>query len=424
MTPLSDLDLFCAKAKGFTSDSRVANDDLIFVALSGSSFDGAKFIDSVLTKFPRSYAVTENAKAFANLSEALQSRTLLVESAHAAHRHIAKNFRIKFTGKVIAVGGSNGKTSTKEFLHHILSKKFRCIKTQASQNGELGIPKTLESLYQAQGPVDVAVVEVGIDGPGDMIRHAELVRPNIAVLTSIGEEHLNLLKSVEGVFREERILADWCVDYGGQVVVPSGNDYLDKLVKEGKAIHASPLPEHFKHNLTQKHFLSNLSICVTVAKLLGMTDSEIQASLGSLKIPEGRGVLKEHGEGVWIYEDFYNANSSSMKAGIDSAGDLAAQKKLPFRMVLGDMFDLGDQEDSVHQHVLEYAIATKPSSLVLIGERFSRAALKLNLQKSIDKIYASKAAALSDQKSLFAERGLYLLKGSRGMQLEALCGNK
>lgn len=421
MMPHSELDILCAKTKGFTSDSRLAGDDLIFVALMGASFDGSAFVESVLKKFPAAYAVTANQQVFSALHEELQSRALLVENAHDAHRYIAKNFRIKFAGKVVAIGGSNGKTSTKDFLFHILSSKFRCIKTQASQNGELGIPKTLEQLHGKGESIDVAVIEVGIDGPGDMIRHAELVRPGIAILTSIGEEHLNLLKSVEGVFREERVLADWCADYGGQVVVPPDEPYLKRLVAEGIAIGA-PSPEgKFRHPFAQKHFISNLALCLKTAQLLGMSDEEIQASLATLTVPEGRGVLKQHAANVWLYEDYYNANSSSMRAGIDSAAAEAQRLQLPLRLILGDMFDLGDQEHAVHVQVLEMAIGARPKSLVLIGDRFARAVQALAAKDSVTTLYASQPMAVADKAKLFQDAGVYLIKGSRGMALEHLC---
>ncbi len=426
ISALHELDVLCSKAKGFTSDSRLVIDGSIFVALSGASFDGAKFILPSLTKFCGAFAVTQNQQVFESLPEEIRSRVLLVEDAHLAHRHLAKNFRIKFTGKVIAIGGSNGKTSTKEFLYHILASKFRAVKTQASQNGELGIPKTLEQLHSLDGsPVDIAVIEVGIDGPGDMIRHVEIVRPHIAILTSIGEEHLNLLKSLEGVFREERILADWCGDYGGRVFIPQGDEYLERLVKEGKAVKSSPsLVSKFNQPFSQKHFISNLALCLSVAKMLGMNDKEIQFALDNIEVPEGRGVLREYGDHIWIYEDYYNANSASMKAGIDSAKDAAKQKSLPFHLVLGDMFDLGEQESVVHNQVLEYALDSKPDSLVLIGERFDRAVKQMGAIKSVSKLFASLEEAVSHREKLFSLPGVYLLKGSRGMRLECLCRSK
>jgi UDP-N-acetylmuramoyl-tripeptide--D-alanyl-D-alanine ligase len=423
MASLGELDALCAKASSFSSDSREVRDGVIFVALSGTASDGARFIEPTLAKYGAAFAVTQNKDVFLGLPEGVKERVFLVSDAHQAHRHLAKNFRIKFSGKVIAVGGSNGKTSTKEFLYHILSSKFRVVKTHASQNGELGIPKTLEKLHPIDGsPVDLAVVEVGIDGPGDMIRHVEIVRPHIAILTSIGEEHLNLLKSVDGVFREERILADWCADYGGSVFVPQGDQYLERLVREGKAKKTSPaMLDKFNQPFSQKHFISNLALCVGVAKTLGMNDKEIQFALNTIEVPEGRGVLRSHGEDVWIYEDFYNANSASMKAGIDSAKDIAKSKNLPFHLVLGDMFDLGDQESVVHNQVLDYALESKPETITLLGQRFDRAVEQMGVRSVVHKNYLSLESALQDRSSFFKTPGVYLLKGSRGMKLELLC---
>ena len=184
------------KASAYTSDSRRVTAQTIFVALKGEKTDGHKFVPELLERGCLLAIVSQDWLA-QNSHYQNRGDVLAVPSTNEAHRLLAAVFRKKFQGKIIGVGGSSGKTSTKDFLSHLLSGAFKVFKTEKSQNGELGIPKTLEGLHSG---FDLAVIEIGIDAPGDMRRHVEIVEPDVALLTSIGEEHLNLLKNIENVF--------------------------------------------------------------------------------------------------------------------------------------------------------------------------------------------------------------------------------
>ena len=237
-----DLSQLCGECSGFCSDSRKIQKGEVFVALRGAQTDGHDFIDALLNLGIKHFVVADDSKA---KWRAKQGRFVGVTNTHLAHRELARLFRVKFQNvKILAVGGSAGKTSTKEFIFTLLeSSGAKVFKTQKSQNGDLGIPITLENLGRG---FDFGIVEVGIDAPGDMIRHANLLKPDAAVLTSIGEEHLNLLGSVENVFSEEKILFDETLKSGGPCFAPLSDSFLKRLAGQNNIfLLDSKTPEKF-----------------------------------------------------------------------------------------------------------------------------------------------------------------------------------
>ncbi|NCN28563.1 hypothetical protein GW915_13445, partial [bacterium] len=332
---LTSLKQAVEKATFFTSDSRLTDDCTIFVALSGSNVDGHDFVHDALNKDVVA-CITQKDVGIED------PRIIKCEDTSKAHRLLAKLFREKFQGKVIAVGGSNGKTSTKDFLYTLLAKKFSVIKTLHSQNGYLGIPATFERLRPG---LDCAVIEVGIDGPGDMQSHLDIVKPDIGILTSIGTEHLRQLKNLEGVFEEESKLVEFCASNGGPSFVPANDPFLSKLSKQKNVTLCpdDPLEIDSRFHLEQIQGIArrNASLAITCALKVGMSLDEILTQLPSLKLPEGRGALNRVSGQEYVVEDFYNANLSSMTAATTQAAIKAKDLNLPLYFVLGDMLDLG-----------------------------------------------------------------------------------
>jgi UDP-N-acetylmuramoyl-tripeptide--D-alanyl-D-alanine ligase len=401
------LDLWAQRFDAFTSDSRQAHSHSIFVALKGGSHDGHDFIDEVLNK--GSQAVVAEPGRLTSKSNAV----LEVASTHLAHRYLAACFRRKFKGRVVAVGGSSGKTSTKEFLATLLASKFKVLKTEKSQNGDLGIPRTFERLSNSY---DVAVIEVGIDAPGDMIRHAQIVAPDVAVLTSIGEEHLNLLKNIERVFEEEKILFDVTLGRGGDCFAPLADAYLSKL-KDGANTHMVS-----KHDLDawipfeHPYAKQNARLAIAVAAHLGVSSDQIKGALKDLELPDGRGRTLKIGA-LDVIADHYNANPSSLTAALGFARDQALKSKKSLTLVLGDMLDLGEATKSAHDSVTLAIEAAQAQTIWFVGSEMGRLATLVKGASNI-KVFATSAEAAKHVADLRFESGLLLLKGSRGMRLE------
>jgi UDP-N-acetylmuramoyl-tripeptide--D-alanyl-D-alanine ligase len=417
-----DLSSWLSGAQGYTSDSRKIAPGHVFVALRGERSDGHDFIpallgDSRVQGFVVSREVFEKHRA-----EWTQRRPaeefFTSEDPHAVHREIAAYFRAKFKGLVIAVGGSSGKTSCKEFLAQILQRiGKKCVATYKSQNGELGIPKTLEALSSG---VEVAVIEIGIDGPGDMDRHIKIVRPDVAILTSIGEEHLNLLKNLEGVFAEERILFDKTLERGGRCFAPASDAWLAKI----PGIQRTPddpqqLDPLFHSNLQGIFPKRNAALAAAVCLNVYPSDkAKIAQALQSLEIPEGRGrvVSDAHGR-IWV-EDHYNSNPSSLKASLLQAQVLKRERQKPITLVLGDMLDLGRESAQLHESVVPSIRDCAPQRVVLIGPFMG--ALKKQIANLGCEIEIFENSELAARHGQFKEWGksITVFKGSRGMALE------
>jgi UDP-N-acetylmuramoyl-tripeptide--D-alanyl-D-alanine ligase len=405
------LGLWAEQFDAYTSDSRQAHSHSIFVALKGEAHDGHDFVQEVLSKGTRAVVIEQGRVATA--AGTASATVLEVASTHLAHRYLAACYRRKFKGRVVAVGGSSGKTSTKEFLATILAAKYKVLKTEKSQNGDLGIPRTLERLANH---FDVAVIEVGIDAPGDMIRHAHIVAPDVAILTSIGEEHLNLLKTVERVFAEEKILFDVTLARGGDCFAPLADAHLAKLKNTSNVhlVHKSDLDPWipFDHPYAQQ----NARLAIAVAMHLGLTSDQVKGALKELELPEGRGRVLQIGA-CEVIADHYNANPSSLSGALHFAKERASQLQKPLTLVLGDMLDLGEATATAHASIRQHIEDARPQTLWLIGPEMGRLVKKIKGPKVI-KHFNDSAEAAKKVAELKSEASLLLLKGSRGMRLE------
>jgi UDP-N-acetylmuramoyl-tripeptide--D-alanyl-D-alanine ligase len=413
-----DLERLIAACPAYTSDSRDARAGDLFVALRGTRLDGRDFVPELLASGVS--CVVQRGTA-ARLSDGLPHPGRLVEvgDTHAAHRAIAGVFRRRFSGHVIAIGGSSGKTTAKEFAATVLASRLRVATTQGSQNGELGIPKTLEQLRPDR---ESAVIEVGIDAPGDMARHAALVAPDIGVLTSIGEEHLNLLGSVEAVFREETVLFDVVRGRGGRCFAPVDDPWLARL--EGtpgvSLVPSDPRDLHpeLEAPLRNPYLLRNAALACAVALHLGLRPDEIAPALRCLTPPPGRGGERRLGSGTILILDHYNANPSSMRAGLAVAEARASQVGLPLNLVLGDMLDLGAETRRAHEGLIPLLDHIGASRLWLVGDEMARLAPALAREGSEVRTFPDSDSAAAAAPLLVAPPAVVLFKGSRGMALE------
>lgn len=410
-----DLESFVKSHEFFTSDSRQAANESVFVALKGETHDGHAFVDDILAKFPRAVAVVSQDAI--QDSWKTSARVLAVGDVHGAHRELSKRFRLKWNPKVVAVGGSSGKTSTKEFLRILLEPSFEMFATQKSQNGELGIPKTFESLRKT---TQLALIEVGIDHPGDMQRHADIVQPDVAVLTSIGEEHLLYLKDVPTVFSEEKKLFEACWSRGGACFAPAADDYLKTLAPKAQLTPDTPesVSPRFHCELSHPYALRNAALAATVALHLGVPEDDIAKRLLSLEIPDGRGRSWVNSRGQRVIADHYNSNPASLRAGLAYAKTFVDRGE-GVNLVLGDMLELGSESLRYHTEILGEVVALNVQRLILVGPQFSQAAKNLGLG-TVECFASSSEAAEKLGQELKSLKGVVMFKGSRGMRLETV----
>ena len=409
---LGKLEDLVKQSTHYSTHSGEVGEGGIFIALKGEQRDGHEFVSDVLKKGVLAAVVEKNVEA--EYTQKKDSRIYVVKNTQEAHWKIASLFRQRFKGPVIGVGGSSGKTSTKEILYKILSKKFKCIKTDKSQNGLLGIPRTIEKIKPG---VEVAIVEIGIDSPGDMDRNVSLVRPTHALLTSIGEEHLELLKDLEGVFSEEKILVEDTISRGGKAYCPMGDPYLSKLT-HAKMTPAKPSDLHPLLVVDQqdKHVLQNMALASAVALDLGLTAQNILEALQEVETLDGRGLKWQISPTLWVLRDHYNANPSSMGVALEAARNFAKDKNLDLRLILGDMRELGTGSVAYHEEIVGRARGLGAKNILWVGPEFKKATK--TLQGSEFELALSTSEISAELMSEFKKPGVVLIKGSRGTALE------
>lgn len=390
-------------------DSRKVTEGGVFIATLGQRADGHKFIPDVYQKGV-SLVICQKSPEQVQAEHGFAADTwgsyLLVEDTLQALKDIAEYYRSKLTIPIVGITGSVGKTSTKEFIAGVLAEKYKVLKTEGNYNNEIGVPLTLLGIRSEH---EAAVVEMGISDFGEMHRLSKMVRPNICVITNIGQCHLENLKTRDGILKAKTEIFDF-MQPDGEVCLNGEDDKLCTVTRvKGKKTHffglgGNPAEEvyaaeivnkglwgseadiHFaggqegcspteKKNLLSEagsfraeiplpgiHMVTNATAAACVAGLLGLTIPQIKQGIAKVQQVGGRTHLIRMPH-YTVIDDCYNANPVSMKAAIDllamaDAGKLA---------ILGDMFELGDNSHELHAQVGRYAALSGVDVLVCVG---------------------------------------------------------
>ena len=369
-------DLAQETAKGVVIDSRQIEPGYIFVATKGERVDGHRFIPDVFAK-----------GALAVICEVLPEEDLgpciLVEDSFMALKQAAA-YRQQLNIRVVGITGSVGKTSTKEFIAAVLAEKYKVHKTAGNYNNEVGLPLTI---FGIQDDDQIAVLEMGINTFGEMHRLSEVARPDICVMTNIGQCHLENLIDRDGILRAKSEIFDF-MNPEGTVIVNGDDDKLatihdvygkapitfgmnkdnaiwaDHIENRGLLgsradIHMGDVLVHANIPLPGEHMIYNAMAAAAVGVQFDMTKEEITAGISHVEAVAGRSHLIEAGDKV-VIDDCYNANPVSMKAAIDLLATAPGRKVA----ILGDMFELGENERAMHREVGQYA-AEKGIDLIL-----------------------------------------------------------
>lgn len=430
--------------RGVSTDSRTVQHDDLFIAIRGETFDGHDFI----TKAVESGAGVIAADArWAGPNQVLLSSLnlpcLIVEDTIRLLGQVATMHRRKFKIPVLVVGGSNGKTTTKEMIAAILKTKYRVLSTEGNLNNHIGVPQTLLRLDQQH---QIAVIEIGTNHFGEIAYLASIVEPTHALITNVGREHLEFFGSVEGVARAEAEVFDWMRTQKGAKGVGFINhddQHLAKLARtvkktvsygfgngtiaiKGKILGFNKLAfarfevrprgkKAFRIELSVpgEHNAVNALAASAVGLTLGVPAKKIQAALSAFSSTSKRMQLFQV-NGVTVLNDTYNSNPDSALAALGVLGRMkAAGKKVA---VLADMLELGDNAAREHQRIGAAVAASGTTHLLGFGPLTQNT---INAATTEFKKHFEQKSALSEQLAQLLSPGdVVLVKGSRGMRME------
>ncbi|MFK3937034.1 UDP-N-acetylmuramoyl-tripeptide--D-alanyl-D-alanine ligase [Alkalihalobacillus sp. NPDC078783] len=418
-------------------DTRTLQQNALYVPISGERFDGHQFIESAIEQGAQAAIWQKDEPVPVSLPTDFQ--LYFVEDTLLALQKLAKLYRKEVNPKVIGVTGSNGKTTVKDMLASILSFAGPTYKTQGNYNNHIGLPLTILGM-----PADCQylILEMGMSGYGEIHLLSTLSEPDAAVITNIGESHMEQLGSREGIAKAKAEIRDGLVA-GGTLYI-DGDEPLLQLLK-GEDVCTVGFDQHNHNQITNvlvdstgfqfklhsvgdftlpmlgKHNVKNAALAASLAKGLGVSFAHIQAGLEEVKISGMRleRLVGDHGE--LIINDAYNASPTSMKASIDALKELDGFTH--YIAVLGDMYELGANEKALHEQIAD-SVEAPITHLVTVGDKAEWLYEATKKQQRSDTIKLNHAPTVQEAATLIKpslnEQTVILLKASRGLKLETI----
>lgn len=404
------------KIEHIVMDSRKVQKGDLFFAIN----NGNKYIDEVLEK-GASIVIADNYLGN-------DKRVFKVSNTVEFMQKFAKEYREALGLKVIAITGSNGKTTTKDMIYSVLSRKYVTKKTEGNYNNHIGLPFTILQLEEKD---EIVVLEMGMSGFGEINLLSSIAKPDIGVITNIGDSHLEFLKTRKNVFKAKTEILNYISSENTYIIGDdpylknvSGNKIgfnrdnnfvIENFIDNNEGM--SFLIENNKYilNLNGKHNALNAGMAIVIGKRFNLTSEEIKEGLINLHLTPMR-FQKIEKEGIIYINDAYNASPISMEYSLNTFDKLYNNMKKI--LVLGDMLELGEREIEFHREIVEKALLIKSDKIYLYGERMKKA---YELMEKNDKIRCfnnkEDIVKLIDNET---EEVAVLLKGSRGMRLEEI----
>ena len=418
------------------TDSRQVQPGDLFVALAGEKFDAHDFLVEVARSGATALLVARaKIDRTPGLSEAVA--LVVVEDTRAALGQLAARYRADFDVPVVAVGGSNGKTTTKDLLASVLRQRGETLWSEASFNNDIGVPLTLLKLERRHG---AAVIEVGTNHPGELLPLLKMVQPRYGLLTNIGREHLEFFGDIAGVASEEGCLAEFLHPSGKlfingdgewtpaivqrtkagvvKVGTGAGNDWRAKNIRVGedgvRFEVESPRSEftgEYRLRVLGRHQVPNALLALAAGMELGATPEQVRRGLAECAPPKMRLQIWE-ANGVRVLDDAYNANADSMLAALQTLHDLPCEGRRV--AVLGDMAELGKHAAQAHREIGRRSFELGVNRLVTVG-RFAHETAQAAEAAGLKDVseFTDVPAAAAAVKNLVRRGDVVLLKASR-----------
>lgn len=417
------------------TDSRSSVKMGLFVPIVGDRFDGHEFLNDAVQQGAVATIWQRDHDIPAFLPKDFP--VFLVDDSIEALQYLAKAYRQKVNPKVIGITGSNGKTTTKDLVAAAVSSQYETLKTQGNYNNHIGLPLTLLSM---PNNCEVAVLEMGMNHFGEIQILSQIAQPDIAIITNIGESHIEFLGSRAGIAQAKaEILAG--LKEEGVLIIDGDEPLLQPLVKQKNTIRCGFKEENdykisevtlstktmsFKLNqeisfsipLLGEHNARNTAFAIAVGDILQIPVEKMIQSIKDLKVTSARFEILNGKNGSTLVNDSYNASPTSMKASINVFKQMEGKKKI---VVLGDMFELGEHGEDLHRSVAE--VITSPINAVYtLGNMSHEITKEVQHQQPnlIAKHFDNKKQLLTELEDSLKKDTIILFKASRGMKLETL----
>ena len=405
----------------------------VFFGINGDNFNGNNFAEDALKK-GAIIAIVDNYNKNNN-------SIIIVENSLSTLQKIAIIHRNRFSIPIIAITGSNGKTTTKDILTTILSSKYKTCKTEGNFNNHIGVPLTLLSLKESH---EIAIIEMGASHIGEIKKLCKIVKPSHGIITNIGEAHIGEYGNIKNIIKAKNELFNYLKQNNGLIIFNQNDDILKKLISNYPNIVGYNQPKIMSHdkkiasilfptyqckpfitlhncynidiitsNIIGSYNINNIIASISIAKIFKVPSKKIKASIEKIKLKNNRSEFIETQRNNIIL-DAYNANPTSMEKAIINFIEI--NNFLRYRdmlFILGDMLELGFKEVTYHQDIIDLLEKNHITNCILVGELFSKTVSKNNYQKSSSILECIKIIKQQpiEHKSIF-------VKGSRHMSLE------
>jgi len=422
---------------GFSIDSRTVQPDKVFIAIQGENFDGHQFISSVHKKDVQVCIVSQSWFR-AQSKENQAGNYFIVEDTLVALQEISRYYRLKFDIPLLALTGSNGKTTTKEMIAAVLEKKYNVLKNKGNLNNHIGVPL---SLLELTADIEIAVIEMGTNNFGEIARLAEIAHPNYGLITNIGPAHLEFFGSLEGVYKAKSELWQFLEKNGRVAFVNADDEWLgknlpsvDKVIQVGFEKKANVQGKflgldgegrssfrvddtEIRLGITGMHNIYNALAAVAVGMEFDLSVNQIKSALENF-VPTSKRMEVIRSKGLVIINDCYNSNPESARKTLLTLSQMqTAGKKVA---VLADMLELGKWSESEHEGIGEYVFTLGNIDYLLtygaLSKLTSQQAEKLGMPYALH--FEDKNALISYLKNIAKKGDIILIKGSRGMVME------
>ena len=421
---LSNIYLLFKEHPIVVTDTRKIVPNSIFFALKGDNFNGNKFAMSAVEK-GCNYAIVDEKEY------AVDNRFVLVEDVLTTLQDLAREHRRQLNIPILAITGTNGKTTTKELVHEVLKRKFQTAATIGNLNNHIGVPLTLLSMNT---DTEFGIVEMGANHPGEIQQLCEIAEPDYGIITNVGKAHLEGFGSFEGVVKTKKELYDFLFKNGGKVFINADNDYLTEMLNDqesisygnsenafskAKFLQAEPYlvleirsaigKLYIKTKLIGAYNFENALAAVTIGRYFKIDEIEIKEALEKYVPSNNRSQLKKTEKNI-LFLDAYNANPTSMKAAIENFAGMSRKNKV---IILGDMLELGSDARKEHLDLLQLIQDRQLKSVFLVGDIFT----EVNSNEQF-KTFKNTSELIKELDKTELLNQYILIKGSRGIRLE------